>query len=763
MRSEQPPPQGVGAAALRREDARLLTGKGHFIADNTLPGEVHTVFVRSVHPHARIQRIDTSATRAMAGVLAVVTGADAERDRLGGIPWEVRPPVAPGTEAEVAPPQPILARDRVRYVGEIVAAVVAETAHQARDAAEEVEVSYEPLPAVVATADSRNVCFTYCHGDRDATEAAFASAHHVTRLDLVNQRLAANPLETRGYIGAYDAEAGRYTLFAAAGKPNPIRRTLARHALGIAEDRIRVLARDVGGGFGSKNVAYVEEALVLWLARRLERPVKWIAERGESFLSDVQGRDQVNRAELALDAEGGILAIRLTTIANLGAYLGPRAVNPPVSGAKLVASVYRVPVAYMEVRGVFTNTVPTCPYRGAGHPEVIYQVERLVDTAAREMGIDPAALRRRNLIPSSAMPHPTVGTVVYDSGDFEKNMALALQAANWNAFPARRAQARAHGRLRGIGISNSLETSSLGPEQRAWVDVAADAHVEVRIGTQSSGQGHETAYSQIVAGQLGIRLEDVRIVQGDTDRVPGGEGTGACRSMVIDGSALKLGLDQVIENGKRVAADLLEATPADIRFSAGRFAIEGTDRSVSFAEVARAANGTALNAIGLFGPNSYTFPNGCHVCEIEIDPETGAAEICGYTIVHDAGRIINPLIVAGQLHGGVVQGIGQALMEHAIWEAESGQMINASFMDYAIPRAGSLPSFELCLHEVPAKTNPLGVKGIGEAGATAAPPAVVNAIVDALSAYGVKDVPMPATPQRIWQVIQSSEAGGGFR
>jgi carbon-monoxide dehydrogenase large subunit len=780
-------PSGVGARMLRREDGRLLKGSGRFVADIVLPGEAHAVLVRSVHPHARIHRIDTTAARAMVGVLAVLTGADAEEDGLGGIPWEVRPPVPPGTDPkslpplgapEVAPPQPVLARGCVRYVGEIVAIVVADTVNRARDAAEAVEIHYDPLPSVIATADSvlpgaaqlwpqfpGNVCFSYRQGDHDAMEAAFATADHVTRLDLVNTRLVASPLETRGYIGEYDAASGRYTLFAAAGKPNPIRRTLARDVFDIAEDRIRVVAKDVGGGFGTKNVAYVEEALVLWVARRIGRPVKWISDRSESFLSDVQGRDQVNRSALALDAEGNFLAIRVATIVNLGAYLGPRGVNPPISGTKLLASVYRLPVAYIEVQGVFTNTVPTCPYRGAGHPEVIYQVERLVDTAAREMGFDPAALRQRNLIPTSAMPHRTVTDIIYDSGDFERNMTVALQAADWQGFYARRAAAATRGRLRGIGISNCLEASSFGPEQKAWVDVAEDGSVQVRIGTQSSGQSHETVYSQIVAEQLGIPITDIRIIQGDTDLVPGGDGTGACRSIVLDGSALKVTLDSLIEKSKRIAAHRLEAAIEDIEFSAGRFAIAGTDRSITFAEVARAARDASLRppssdeglgAVETFKPTSHTFPNGCHVCEVEIDPETGATEICAYTMIHDAGRIINPTVVEGQLHGGVVQGIGQALMEHAIWDSESGQMINGSFMDYSLPRANTVPSFHLALQEIPTTANPLGVKGIGEAGPTAAPPAVINAIVDALGPYGVLHVPMPASPQRIWQIIRDA-------
>jgi carbon-monoxide dehydrogenase large subunit len=775
-------PYGVGARAPRREDLALVTGAGQFTADIALPGEAHAGFVRSVHPHARIVAIDANAARAMPGVLAVLTGAEADADGLGGLPWEVRPPVPKGVDEkalppmgspEVAMPQPVIARDMVRSVGEIVAIVVAETKDRARDAAERVEIEYAPLPAVVATEASAqpgaaqvwpqfpdNICFSFKKGDQSAVEAAFAKAHHVTRLDLVNTRLVASPLETRAYVGAYDNTTGRYTLYASAGKPNPTKRALARDVFGISPDDIRVVTRDVGGGFGTKNVTYAEQALVLWAARRLDRPVKWISDRSESFISDVQGRDQVNHCELALDAKGHFLALRLSTIANLGAYLGQRGVIPLISGTKLLASVYRLPAAYYELKAVFTNTVPTCPYRGAGHPEVIFQIERLVDTAARELGIDPAELRRRNLIPASAMPHRTVADVVYDCGDFERNMTDALGLADWKGFPARRKAAAKRGRLRGIGVANCLEAGSFGPGQKAWVDVDGDGFVTVRIGTQSSGQSHATVYSQIAAGMLGIPLHEVRVIQGDTDIVPGGDGTGGCRSLVIDGSALELTVHALIEKSKRVAAGSLEAAIDDIEFSKGEFRVVGTDRSIAFRDVARAAQsteGVPLAAVEQFSPTTSTFPNGCHICEVEIDPDTGHTDILAYTMVHEAGTIINPMVVEGQLHGGVAQGIGQAMMEHAIWETDTGQMISGSFMDYTMPRADNLPTYALTLHEIPTASNPLGVKGVGEAGPTAAPPAVINAIVDALSPYGIRNVPMPATPLAIWQAIREAK------
>lgn len=772
---------GIGMRVQRVEDVPLVTGGGHFVADMALPGEAHAVFVRSPYPHARIGVLDVGPARQVKGVLAALSGRDAQADGLGGIPWEVRPPVPKGFDEKLLPPmgspavaapQQIIAREVVRYVGEIVAMVVAETRDAARDAAERIIVEYDPLAFVVATDEAAvagaaqvwpdhpgNVCFSFKKGDAAAVDAAFARAHHITRLNLVNTRLAANPIETRGYIGAYDPETERYALHASAGKPDPVKRTLARDVFGIAPGRIRVLTRDVGGGFGSKNVAYAEQALVLWASRRIGRPVKWIADRAEGFISDVQGRDQVNRSELALDRAGRFLAIRISSIVNLGAYLGPRGVVPVLSGTKLVASVYRLPAAFYEIAAVFSHTVPTCPYRGAGHPEVIYQIERLVDAAAHELGIDPVELRRRNLIPASAMPHRTVSDVIYDCGDFGRNMDDALRLAEWRNFAKRRRESAKRGRLRGIGMANCLEAGSFGAGQKAWVDVDANGFVTVLIGTQSSGQSHVTVYSQIVADVLGVPLQTIRVVQGDTDVVPGGDGTGGCRSMVIDGSALKLSIRALIDKGKRRASAVLEAAEEDIEYANGRYRVVGTDRSISLQEVASAACGTgeALQAVESFQPPANTFPNGCHICEVEIDPETGAVELQSYVMVHDAGRILNPTVVEGQLHGGVAQGIGQALMEHAIWERNSGQMINGSFMDYGMPRADTVPPFQLVLHEVPTATNPLGVKGVGEAGPTAAPPAVINAIVDALRPCGVRHVPMPATPYAIWQAIAAAK------
>ena len=568
------------------------------------------MFVRSVHPHARIVAIDAAAARAMPGVLAVLTGADAEADGLGGLPWEVRPPLPKGADEtalppmgspDVAMPQPVIARDivalcrrdrragRRRDQGRRARRSGADRDRLRAPACRDSDRgSAQPGAAEVWPQFPDNVCFDFKKGDQRRGRSGLRQgpSRHAAR---PRQYAAlASPLETRGYIGAYDGATGRYTLYASAGKPNPIKRSLARDVFGIPPDDIRVVTRDVGGGFGTKNVAYAEEALVLWASRRLGRPVKWIADRSESFISDVQGRDQVNRCELALDARGHFLALRLSTIANLGAYLGPRGVIPLISGTKLLASVYRLPAAYYELKAVFTNTVPTCPYRGAGHPEVIFQIERLVDTAARELGIDPAELRRRNLIPAHAMPHQTVADVVYDCGDFERNMTDALRWRTGKALPARRKAAARRGRLRGLGSRIALRREVSVPGQKAWVDVDADGFVTVRMGTQSSGQSHATVYSQIVAGMLGIPLHEIKVIQGDTDIVPGGDGTGGCRSLVIDGSALDRTMHVLIEKAKRIAAGALEAAVDDIEFSGGDFRVVGTDRAISFREVARA-------------------------------------------------------------------------------------------------------------------------------------------------------------------------------
>ena len=742
---------------MRFEDERLLTGAGRFIADVRIPGTVHAVVVRSPHAHALLRSICIATAP---GLLAVLTAADVAADGLGGIPWEVAPPgiTAPEGDKAVAAPQTLLADRRVRYVGEPVALVVAERLDQARDAAERLTIDYEPLAAVVlpeaAAApgapllhDGGNICFRFGHGDAAATDAAFAqSAVHVT-LRAVNQRLIAAPIECRGYVGVW--ERGRWTLHAAAGKPHPIRRTLARFVFGVAEDRIRVVVGDVGGGFGAKNVLYAEAALVLWAARRLGRPVRWQADRSDTFQSDVQGRDHTSDAAMAFDAEGRITAVRIATLANLGAWLGPRAVNPAVSGAKILAGTYRVPAARIDVTGVHTNKVPTCPYRGAGAPEMIFLLERLMDLGARRLGLAPDEIRRRNLLPPDALPCPTLGGVTYADCDFPAVMAQALAGSDWAGFPARRTDSEARGMLRGIGLSMSIEAYGPVVEEAAELSLDPDGSVELRIGTQSSGQSHATVYALLLSERLGIAADQIRVVQGDTDRIARGNGTGASRSLTVGGSAAVQSAEQAVEAGRQVAATILEAAAADIVFQDGRYQIAGTDRAVTLQDVVREAGG--LSAVAVFRPSGYNFPYGCHVSELEVDPATGVTTPIRYTAVQDSGRAVSQSVVHGQLHGGIAQGIGQALLEHCVFDADSGQLLSGSLMDYALPRCTDIPILAIALHELPTGSNPIGAKAVGEAGPTGAPPAVINAIVDAL---GIDHVEMPATPERVWRALR---------
>lgn len=742
---------------MRFEDERLLTGAGRFIADLNLPGAAHAVLVRSPHAHARLGAIKMTAAP---GLLAVLTARDVAADRLGGIPLEVAPPgvTAPEGDLAVAPPQALLARDRVRYVGEPVALVVAERLEQARDAAESLIIDYEPLGAVINPAAALeppalplhpggNLCFRFGHGDAAATEAAFSQSAVQVSLRALNQRLIAAPIECRGYAGVW--EGGRWTLHAAAGKPHPIRRTLARFVFGVAEDRIRVVVGDVGGGFGAKNVLYAEAALVLWAARRLGRPVRWQADRAETFQSDMQGRDHTSDAAMAFDGDGCIMAVRIATLANLGAWLGPRAVNPAVSGAKILAGAYRVPAGRLDVAGVYTNTVPTCPYRGAGAPEVIFLLERLMDLGARRLGLQPDEIRRRNLLPPEALPCATVGGVTYADCDFPAVLAEALALADWAGFAGRRAAAGSCGVLRGIGLSMSIEAYGPAVDEAAELSLEPDGRVELRIGTQSSGQSHATVYALLLAERLGLAAECVQVVQGDTDRVTRGNGTGASRSLTIGGSAALGSADQAIDAGRAVAAALLEAATADIEFRAGQYWIAGTDRAVSLRDVVRAAGG--LHASAVFRASRYNFPYGCHVAEVEVDRDTGATHLVRYTAVQDSGRAISPAVVHGQMHGGIAQGIGQALLERCVFDPQSGQLLTGSLLDYALPRGGDLPPLAIALHEVPSGANPLGAKAVGEAGPTGAPPAVINAIVDAI---GVDHIEMPATPERVWRAMR---------
>lgn len=784
MDSDKKLPPGVGAlvgrSVPRLEDREMLRGEATFLDDIHLPDEAHTVFVRSVEAHADLASIDADAARTLPGVIDILTGGDLAADGIGGVPWEVRPvsqkvssdESVPLGDPAIARPQPAMPQDRVLYVGQIVAMVIADTADRARDAAEQIVVRYNSLPAVVdvgaATAPGApvvdpqfpdNICFRLAFGDKAKTDAAFARAAHVTRIRHVQNRGVGAPIETRGYIGDWNADAGKLTLHATAGKPHPVRNTLAEFCFNCAPEDIRVVVPRLGGGFGAKNIVYAEEVLVLWAARRIGRPVRWISDRSESFISDVHTRDLVSEAEFAFDDDYRILAMRVINSGNLGAYLGPRAVNPVRNSIKIAPSVYDVPVGYLEARGVLTNTVPTCPIRGAGEPEGQYTPERLMDAAAAELGIDRVELRRRNLIPPDRMPYKTVTQLAYDCGDFGANLDRALQLSDRAGYPARvEASARA-GRLRGFGVCNTIEALGFGLDEEADIRCAADGQVVLRIGSMSNGQGHDTIYAQIVAGKLGVPIETVRVIQGDTDDIAYGTGTGACRSIIVGGSAVAETTDRVIEKGLEAAAEILEASPEDIEFRDGDYVVTGTDRKAGFLQVLAQANG--IDARDRFLPGDFTYPNGTHCCEVEIDPETGAATIDRYVMVHDCGTPVNPMLVEAQLQGGVVHGLGQAFSEHLVYDSDSGQVLSGSFLDYGLPRAGDIPAPEfVCeLNPVPTATNPLGAKAVGEAGVAISPVLAVNAVLDALRPRGVSDISMPMTPARICAAIASARRG----
>jgi carbon-monoxide dehydrogenase large subunit len=772
---------GLGAPVRRVEDARFLRGRGRYTDDHRLADAAHMVLVRSPHAAARIRGIDAAAARAMPGVLAVITGADLEAAGIGGLQTSVARQL-PGGAPMPRPPYRILATDAARFVGDPVAAVVAATRAAAKDAAEAVAVDWEPLPAVTDAAAALepgapavwpdhapdNLCFLFTLGDRAAVEAGFAKAAHVARLPFRISRVSANPLEPRGAIGIWDGGEGRWTLISGVQIPHRIRSELAARTFRVPDHRLRLISPDTGGAFGMKGSPTQEHALVLWAARLLDRPVRWSADRTESFLSDFHARDNDSVVELALDADGTFLALRIRTIANLGAYLAFNTPHSPTNNLGGLAGVYRTPAILAEVRGAFTNTQPTAPYRGAGRPEATYAIERVIDVAADEMGIDRVALRRRNLIPPEAMPFRTGLVFTYDSGDFGKGMDLALEAADWAGFEARRAEAASRGMLRGIGIANAIEIAA-GPfrspnEEGAAIRFEPDGGATLLVGSHSHGQGHETAFRQIAASLLGLSFGRVRVVFGDTDLVPHGRGTFGSRSVSVAGAALSRAAARIISRGRRIAAHLLEASEADIAFDAGSFRVSGTDRAVRIEEVAVAAYtpgrlpkgeelGLAAEAVVI--PDEATFPNGCHVCEVEIDPETGEVRIERYAVSDDVGTVINPLLLKGQIHGGVAQGVGQALGEAILYDA-SGQILTASFMDYRMPRASDLPMLAVESNPVPTTANPLGAKGAGEAGTVGALPAVINAIVDALRPLGIRHIDMPATPERVWRAIRDA-------
>jgi len=746
----------IGSAVRRVEDLRFLTGAGRFVADLDFPGQLHCVIVRSPHAHARIRAIDSPR-----GVI-VLAGKDMQADGVGPMrcAWTL-----PGM---AEPLRWALARDTVRHVGEPVAAVLAETQALAEDAAEQVSVDYEILPPV------NERCFLWTRGERAAADKAFARAHRRVGIELVNNRLCGAAIETRGMIGLCGSS--KSVLYCATQTPHHIRRFVCEE-LGIDEGALRVVSPDMGGGFGYKGKHYPEETLVVWAARRLRRPVKWIAGRNESFLSDTQGRDHVTQAELALDEDGTFLALRVRTRANLGAYVSTfgAAIPGPIYSA-LLAGLYRTKSIYVEVEGVFSNTVPTDAYRGAGRPEACYTLERLVDKAARSLDLDRAELRRRNLVPRQAMPYKTPVGPTYDCGDFPRILERALALSDYDGFSRRKETAKVKGRLRGIGLACYIESSGVAPSrlagmmgahggfyESAQVRVAPDGSVTAYLGTHSHGQGHATTFAQIVAARLSVPLEKISIVEGDTAVVPVGTGTFGSRSMAVGGSALHVACGRIIAKGKKIAAHLLEAAESDVGFEKGVFAVTGTDRAIPFQDVARAAYvphrypldvlEPGLDEAAFYDPANFAFSNGAHVCEVEVDPETGAAEVVAYVAVDDIGTVINPMIVEGQLHGGVAQGVGQALFERTAYDAE-GQLASASLMDYAVPRATDVPGFITeCDESQPCTHNPLGAKGCGEAGAIGAPAAVVSALLDALAPLGVTDLEMPATPHRVWQAI----------
>jgi carbon-monoxide dehydrogenase large subunit len=775
----------IGARIERKEDQRFLTGAGQYTDDIRLADQSYACFVRSTHAHARLRAVRTDAAKRMPGVLAVYTAADLPA-AVGGLPcgWLIT-----GTDGKPMkePKHALLATGKVRYVGDHIALVIAETEDQAKEAAAAVEVDYEDLAAVVDVRDALakgapavhdeapdNRCFVWALGDKAAVDRAFAAAKHVTTLELVNNRLIPNAIEPRACNAVHSKADDSYTLYVANQNPHVERLLMAAFVLGIPEHKLRIIAPDVGGGFGSKIYLYAEETLCVWASKLVGRPVKWTAERTEAFLSDAHGRDHVTKAELALDADGRFLALRVKTSAAMGAYLSTFATCiPTILYATLLAGQYTTPAIHCEVTAVFTNTSPVDAYRGAGRPEATYVVERLVATAAREMGIAQDEIRRRNFI--RKFPYSTPVALTYDTGDYDACLEGALELADIAGFAKRKEEARRRGMLRGIGFSSYIEACGLAPSNVAGalgaraglfevgeVRVHPTGKVSVFTGSHSHGQGHETTFAQVVAERLGIGIDDVEIVHGDTGRIPFGMGTYGSRSIAVGGTALMKALDKIVAKARKVAAHLMKADEAEVDFVNGTFAVRGTAQNVPFAQVALASYvphnypldrlEPGLDEIAFYDPTNFTYPAGTHICEVEVDPETGETKIVNFTAVDDFGNIVNPMIVEGQVHGGVAQGIGQALLEGCVYDRESGQLLTASYMDYALPRASDLPNFQVDNRVTPCTHNPLGVKGCGEAGAIGAPAAVINAICDAT---GAKDVEMPATSERVWRALQS--------
>ena len=780
----------VGAAIARKEDKRFLLGQGRYVDDMNRPHQTHAVFVRSPHAHAKITSIDTSKAAAAPGVIAVLTGKDIAADKVGGIPcgWQVK---SKDGSNMVEPPHPALVADVVRHVGDQVAVVIAETKAQAKAAANLVEVEYEELPAVgsvrAAVGDGAplvweqapgNTCFDWHLGEKPPVDAAMAAAYKIVEIEVTNNRLIPNAMEPRAAIGEFDAANDQLTLWTTSQNPHLIRLLLAAFVLGVPEHKLRVVAPDVGGGFGSKIFHYAEEAVVVWASRKIGRPVKWTAERSESFMSDAHGRDTVMRAKLALDKDGKFLGLHVHNTANMGAYLSTFAPAVPtyLSGT-LMAGVYTTPAIYVEVRAVFTNTVPVDAYRGAGRPEATYLLERLVDKAAREMGMDRLEIRKKNFI--RTFPYQTPVALAYDTGDYDATLAMALEKADYANYGKRKDESAKRGLLRGIGFSTYLEACGIAPSalvgalgaraglyEAASVRVHPTGSISVFTGTHSHGQGHETSFAQLVGEQLGVAMDKIDVVHGDTDKIPFGMGTYGSRSLAVGGSAIVKAVDKIIAKGKKIAAHLLEASEADIEFADGKFTVAGTDRSKAFGEIAFAAYvphnypietvEPGLEESAFYDPKNFTFPGGTHVIEVEIDPDTGVVTVANVVAADDVGKIINPMIVDGQMHGGLAQGIGQALFEEGVYD-DAGQLLTGSYMNYSMPRAADFPMFKVGNHVTACTHNPIGAKGVGEVGAIGVPPAVMNAVLDALGPLGVKDLQMPATPEKVWRAIQDAK------
>ena len=778
--------EGIGAKVLRKEDRRFITGRGRYVDDMTVPGMKYAAFVRSPHGHAKIAGIDSAEAASMPGVIGILTGEQLQGDGIGNLicGWGVSS--KDGTPMKMGA-WPALAVGTVRHVGQPIAVVVADTQLQARDAAEAVEVSYEELPAVVSAVDALkdgapqlhpeapgNLIFDWELGDKAATDAAFSGAAHVTKLHIVNNRLVPNPMEPRAALGVYDPAEEHYTCWTTSQNPHVARLVMSAFYNVAPEHKLRVIAPDVGGGFGSKIYIYPEEIVCLWASKRTGVPVKWTSDRTEAFLTDAHGRDHVTEVEMALDADHKILGLKVDTIANLGAYMSLfSSATPTYLYATLLSGQYDIPAIHANVRAVYTNTVPVDAYRGAGRPEATFVIERTVETAARELGISPAELRRKNFIRS--FPHQTPVIMAYDAGDFDATLDAGMKAADVAGFETRRAEAKQRGKLRGLGMSCYIEACGIAPSkavgslgagvglwESAEVRVNPVGTVEILTGSHSHGQGHETTFAQLVAERFGLPVANVQVIHGDTDKVQFGMGTYGSRSGAVGMSAIVKALDKIETKAKKIAAHLMEAAVEDIVFENGIFTVQGTDKTLPWAQLALSAYTAhdfpsaeiepGLKEGAFYDPTNFTFPAGCHICEVEIDPDTGVTRIINFVAVDDFGTIINPMIVEGQVHGGIAQGIGQAMLEHGIYDPASGQLITGSYMDYCMPRADDLPSFNLGFTKTVCPSNPLGMKGCGEAGAIASPPAIINAVTDAL---GIRDIEMPATPARVWAAIQS--------